>query len=197
VAATVEAGAGVVPTMALWEVLFGSKSGADWLALRPETRYVPAAMVQGWVNAADQGVQQFGQDPDAIANILALRRRVLRALHAAGVPVLFGTDSPQIFSVPGFSIHHEMRVMVEAGLTPTDVLASGTRAVADFLGLAGEMGTVAEGKRADLVLLHRDPTADVAAFAERAGVMVAGRWLAEEEIRAELEAIAARGAGAE
>jgi imidazolonepropionase-like amidohydrolase len=192
VAATAEAGAGVVPTMALWEVLFGSQSGADWLALRPETRYVPAPMVQGWVAAADQGVEQFGQDPEAIANILDLRRRVLVALHEAGVPVLFGTDSPQIFSVPGFSIHHEMEVMADAGLTPAEVLATGTSAVADFLDLDAEMGTVAEGRRADLLLLHGDPTEDLAHLGHRAGVMVAGRWLDEPAIQAELEAIAAR-----
>ena len=194
VAATVEAKAGVVPTMALWEVLFGSKSGAEWLALRPETRYMPPSMVQGWVANADQGVEQFGQDRAAIANILELRRRVLRALHEAGVPVLLGTDSPQVFSVPGFSIHHEMKVMVESGLAPVAVLTSGTKTVADFLGLADEMGTVAEGKRADLVLLEGDPTADVAHFAHRAGVMVAGHWLPEEDIQRELEAIAARAA---
>jgi imidazolonepropionase-like amidohydrolase len=194
VAATLEAGAGVVPTMALWEVLFGSKSGAAWLELRPEARYMPAAMVQGWVQASDQGVQQFGQDPEAVANILALRREVLAALHEAGVPVLLGTDSPQVFSVPGFSIHHEMQVMVESGLEPSHVLAAGTSAVADFLGMSEEMGTVAEGRRADLVLLEADPTVDVANFARRAGVVVAGRWIAAEEIEAELEAIAARAA---
>jgi imidazolonepropionase-like amidohydrolase len=192
VEATVDAGAGVVPTMALWEVLFGSRTGAEWLELRPETRYMPAGMVQGWTRAADQGVERSGQDPAAIANILELRRRVLAALHEAGVPVLLGTDSPQVFSVPGFSIHHEMKIMVESGLTPWEVLASGTTAVADFLGLGDELGTVTEGKRADLVLLHGDPTADVTRFADRAGVVVAGRWIGEQEIRAELEAIAAR-----
>ncbi|HUP21849.1 MAG TPA: amidohydrolase family protein [Thermoanaerobaculia bacterium] len=192
VAATVEAGAGVVPTMALWEILFGSKSGAEWLELRPEIRYVPALMVQGWVASADRGVEQFGQDPEAIANILALRRRVLRALHEAEVSVLFGTDSPQVFSVPGFSIHHELQVMVESGLTPAEALATATSAVADFLDLGDEMGTVGEGKRADLLLLHGDPTEDLAHLAHRAGVVVAGRWLDEEAIQSELEAIAAR-----
>jgi len=194
VAATVESGAGVVPTMALWEVLFGSRSSAEWLAARPETRYVPPAMVQGWVEGTDQRLEQLGEEAAAIDNILALRRRVLDALHEAGVPVLLGTDSPQVFSVPGFSVHHEMEVMVESGLTPSEVLATGTRAVAEFLGLAEEMGTVAEGRRADLVLLDADPTADVGNFGKRAGVVVAGRWLSEEEIQQELEAIAERAA---
>ena len=132
--------------MALWEALFGSRSGAEWLQLRPETRYMPAAMVERWVSATDQRVEQFGQDPEAIANILALRRRVLKALHEAGVPVLLGTDSPQIFSVPGFSIHHEMQVMVELGMSPYDVLEAGTRRVAEFYGESWDFGTAAVGQ---------------------------------------------------
>lgn len=192
VAATLESGAGVVPTMELWEVLFGAKTGAQWLEERPETRYMPAPMVEGWVRATDQRYEQIAEDADAIANILELRRRVLDALHEAGVPVLLGTDSPQIFSVPGFSIHHEMRVMAESGLTPLEVLRSGTSAVADFLGTSDEAGSIAEGKRADLVLLEADPTVDLSSFAERAGVVVAGRWLGADEIEAELEAIAQR-----
>ena len=63
VAATVAAGAGVVPTMALWEGLFGSRSGAEWLELRPETRYMPEPMVTSWVEGTDQRVEQFGADP--------------------------------------------------------------------------------------------------------------------------------------
>ena len=90
-----------------------------------------------------------------------------------------------------------MEVMVESGLTPAEVLATATTVVADFLGLADEMGTVSEGKRADLVLLHGDPTEDLVHFAHRAGVMAAGRWLDEAEIKSELEAIAARAAAGE
>jgi len=197
VAATLGAGAGVVPTMALWEGLFGSRTGAEWLALRPETRYMPSAMVDAWVSAIDQRVEQFGADPQAVANILALRRRVLKALHEAGVAVLLGTDSPQLFSVPGFSIHHEMQVMVESGISPADVLYAGTRAVAEFYEATDEFGAVATGLRADLVLLNADPIADIGNFADRAGVMLGGRWITAAEIDAELAAIEARAAGNE
>lgn len=196
IAATHAAGAGVVPTMALWEGLFGSRSGADWLGMRPETRYMPTAMVQGWIRATDQRVAQFGQDPEAIANILALRRRVLRALFEAGVPVLLGTDSPQIFSVPGFSIHHEMKLMVETGMTPYQVLDAGTRQVAAFYGETWDYGTVAVGQRADLVLLNSNPLERIDNFADRAGVMVNGRWLDGGEIDVRLAQIEARVASA-
>ncbi len=192
VAATVEADAGVVPTMALWEVLFGARTGEEWLEVRPETRYMPSDMVDGWVDGTNQRVKQLGEDREAVANILSLRRRVLKALHDAGVPVLLGTDSPQIFSVPGFSIHHEMALMVESGLSPYDVLFAGTQAVAQFYGATDDYGSVTVGRRADLVLLNADPTDDVSNFADRSGVVVSGRWIGEEEIQEKLQAIAAR-----
>ncbi len=192
VTATAEAGAGVVPTMALWEVLFGARRGEEWLEMRPETRYMPPQMVDSWIQGTNQRVEQLGADREAVSNILALRRRVLKALHDAGVPVLLGTDSPQIFSVPGFSIHHEMALMVESGLTPYDVLFAGTQAVAQFYGDTDDYGSVAVGRRADLVLLNADPADDVSNFANRSGVVVNGRWISEEEIQEELETIAAR-----
>ncbi len=192
VVATVRAGAGVVPTMALWEILYGSQSGEQWKARRPEVDYMPTDMVERWTNGTNDRVEQFGQDPDAIANILALRRRILKALHEAGVPVLLGTDSPQIFSVPGFSIHHEMALMVQSGLTPYDVLHVGTRAVAEFYDAADEFGTVAVGQRADLVLLNENPLDDVANFADSAGVMVNGQWIPRETIDTRLAVIRSR-----
>ena len=120
--------------------------------------------------------------------MIELRRRLIKELHDAGVPVLLGTDSPQIFSVPGFSIHREMQVMVDSGLTPFQVLYSGTKAVADFLG-AEDYGQVAEGQRADLVLLNANPLDDIGHFADSAGVMVNGQWLSRTDIDARLAEI--------
>lgn len=192
VRATVDAGAGVVPTMALWEVLFGSRSGEQWKALRPEIAYMPGETVSRWVADTDQRVQQFGSDPAAIASILALRRRTLKALNDAGVPILLGTDSPQVFSVPGFSIHHEMALMVASGMTPYEVLHAGTRAVAEFYGQTDDFGTVAAGQRADLVLLNANPLENVAHVADTAGVMVNGQWIARAAIDERLAEIRSR-----
>ncbi|MEE8586458.1 MAG: amidohydrolase family protein, partial [Acidobacteriota bacterium] len=82
--------------------------------------------------------------------------------------------------------HREMRVMVESGMTPYQVLASGTRKVAEFYGASDEYGSVAAGQRADLILLNANPLDDVAHVADRAGVMVKGRWLPESEIQERL-----------
>jgi imidazolonepropionase-like amidohydrolase len=83
-----------------------------------------------------------------------------------------------------------MRAMVEAGLTPWQVLAAGTRDVAVHLDLADESGTIAVGKRADLLLLEADPLADVGNVARRAGVMLNGRWLDAAELDRRLADVA-------
>jgi imidazolonepropionase-like amidohydrolase len=101
-----------------------------------------------------------------------------------------GSDAPQFFNVPGFSIHHEMRMMAAAGLSPFDVLATGTRDPARYFGTPDAFGTIAPGRRADLILLEADPLEDLANVQRRVGVMVRGRWLSEEAIQAGLERIA-------
>ncbi len=196
IAATVEAGAGVVPTEVLWETFLGGRSGAEMIAARPELRYWIqegrpgiGRGVSQWAAQADQRREAL-PSPDAGEPVVALRRRLIKELYDAGVPVLLGTDSPQVFSVPGFSIHHEMRVMIDSGLTPFQVLHAGTSAVADFYG-ADDFGTVAEGQRADLVLLNANPLDDIGNFADSAGVMVNGRWIPRHLIDARLAEIEA------
>jgi imidazolonepropionase-like amidohydrolase len=187
--ATWQAGAWVVPTMPLWEVLMGASEPPEVLLQRPEVKYMPPQQVQQWANWV-RNTQQ-NTDREAGRAHIAFRKRMLKALADAGVGILLGSDAPQIFSVPGFSIHREMRAMVEAGLTPYQVLQAGTRNVAAYLGTPEEFGTVAPGRRADLILLEANPLEDVGNVARRAGVMVRGRWLPESEIQERLARIAA------
>jgi imidazolonepropionase-like amidohydrolase len=88
-----------------------------------------------------------------------------------------------------------MRLMAAAGLTPYQVLATGTREAARYYGADARFGTIAPGQRADLILLTANPLQDLANVQRRAGVMVRGRWLPEGEIQMRLEKIAAAGAG--
>ncbi|HEV8266148.1 MAG TPA: amidohydrolase family protein, partial [Gemmatimonadales bacterium] len=188
VAATCAAGTWTVPTLALWEVFLGTDDPAA-LDARPELRYVPPQWRANWAQQVVR-TRQNGPAPTTRVATIALRRRILKALQDAGCPIALGTDSPQLFSVPGFSIHREMAAMAAAGLTPQQILTAGTRNVARYFGAEAEFGTVAAGRRADLLLLEANPLADVANVARRAGVMVNGRWLAESEIQARLERIA-------
>jgi imidazolonepropionase-like amidohydrolase len=188
VQATLDADASVVPTMVLWESgIYATRPSSELLSERAEVRYMPKDTVARWAAAVDERFSQ--SDPEALRQLGALRLRILGALHQGGVRVLLGTDSPQIFSVPGFSIHREMESYVEAGMTPFDVLSSGTRVVGDYFG--ENFGTIAVGESADLILIEGNPLESVANVSRIEGVMARGRYLSREEIGTRLEAIAA------
>jgi imidazolonepropionase-like amidohydrolase len=122
--------------------------------------------------------------------VTALRRAVLQALDRNGVKIATGTDSPQMFSVPGFAIHREMALYVELVMKPCEVLEIATSRPAEYFNVADEFRTVAEGQRADLLLLTANPLNDTGNVARRAGVMLNGRWFLEEEIQLRLEEMA-------
>ena len=188
VRATVDAGAWVVPTMVLWETaFFGERPSADIRAERPEVRYMPPETVERWAEAVDTRLE--GSDPEANRRVAELRRRILAALQEGGARIALGTDSPQIFSVPGFAMHHEMALYADVGMTPYEVLEIGTRRPAEYFDATAEFGTVAVDRRADLILLTANPLDDLANLRERAGVMVGGRWLPEAAIQSRLTEI--------
>ena len=120
----------------------------------------------------------------------------MTALYKSGVRILLGSDAPQQFNVPGFSIEHEMKRMADAGMTTFDILASGTSLVGEYYKAQDDFGTVAVGKRADLVLLEGNPLEGLANVAKRSGVMIRGRWLPAAEIQTKLNEIATRNATA-
>jgi imidazolonepropionase-like amidohydrolase len=187
VEATRAAGAAISPTETLMVSLLGEGS-TDSLLARPEYAYVSAETRAQWRTSRDnmQGAATF--DRAAATRFLALRRELLKALHDAGVPIVLGSDAPQVFNVPGFSSHRELALMVAAGLTPYEALRTGTVEVARHLGHAAQRGTVAEGMQADLVLLSADPFADIGNAQRIVGVMRDGRW----HDRADLDARLAR-----
>lgn len=184
---TARAGVWNVPTQALFPDFLGDP---EELRRRPDVRYVPPQMVDGWVNAVRR--QQAGPlySRDNGLRFLEIRREILEALHDAGAGLLLGSDAPQVFNVPGFSMHEELEEYVLAGLTPYEALRTGTVNVAAFYGAATERGTVAEGKVADLVLVRGNPLENVANLRDPAGVMFRGRWLSGEAIDERLDAIA-------
>src|SRR5690349_2649248 len=195
---TRDAGVWVVPTMFLWESLYGSFA-PESAATRPEMKYAPKQWVTGWItqkrnqtNALSSG----GVTPELGRQMLAHRRKLLKAMADAGAPLLMGTDSPQMFNVPGFALHRELRLMGDAGLTPFQVLESGTKNVGLYverdLKQDGKFGTVAVGNWADLVLLDGNPLQSLDNLTKREGVMVRGRWVPKSEIDAGLDALAKR-----
>jgi imidazolonepropionase-like amidohydrolase len=151
-----EAGAWVVPTMALWETLRGTADLATLLAF-PELKYMPPKQIQQWASAQENLLKNSDFNPDVARNVIQNRMRLLKVLNDGGVKILLGSDAPQRFSVPGFSIHREMKRMADAGMKPYDILRSGTYNVGLYLKEKDNFGTIEVGKRADLILLNANP----------------------------------------
>ena len=187
---TRDTGTAVVPTMPLWETIIGAADLEKLLAY-PELRYMPAKEVARWKSVYERRTSDPKFSKPRALQIAANRKVVLKALADGGVTILFGTDAPQEFSVPGFSIHREMQANVADGLTPYEVLRSATKNVGEYLKAKDTFGLVAPGHRADLVLLEANPLTDIANVAKRAGVMLRGCWLPESELQAGLAKIAA------
>ena len=188
---TIEQDVYVVPTMYLWENLYGAPD-ADRILQQSEMKYVSPQTRDGWRRRAGPG-------REGAEVYLALRMRVLKELSDAGAGILMGTDSPQLFNVPGFALHRELAVMSEAGMSNYEILKSGTATVGEYvashLELDGNFGEIAPGQRADLVLLGSNPLDDLGNLVDRVGVMVRGRWVSRAEIDAGLEALAEKHSG--
>jgi imidazolonepropionase-like amidohydrolase len=193
------AGIWSVPTMLVWENLFSQSETGEQMNAREEMKYASRQARAAYVTGKNNQIQQQqsqGTTPEIAARYIALRRQALKALADAGAPLLMGTDSPQLFMVPGFALHRELGIVSQSGLTPFQMYESGSknvaRYVAEVLKQDGRFGTVAVGNRADLVLLDANPLSSVANLTKRAGVMVRGRWVPAAEIEKGLAELAAK-----
>ena len=120
---------------------------------------------------------------------IRIRQLIIKKLQQSGAGLLLGSDSPQIFNVPGFAIHRELQSLVDAGLSPYQALLTGTVNPARFFGRSDVAGTVEEGREADLVLLDSNPLQDISATRRVHGVMLRGRWFSKREIGEMLKAL--------
>ncbi len=188
---TKEAGACVIPTMALWEVLRGTIATED-LKAYDEIRYMPPDIVERWIARSERQRENAGFDLNASVRHIDVRMHVLQAMYEADVEILFGTDAPQVFSVPGFSLHRELVRMVDAGMSPHAILESGTKNVGEYFAGEDQFGTITKGSRADLLLLEENPLENITNLRKLAGVMVKGRWMARDSIDEGLAAIEER-----
>ena len=170
IVALLDAGVAVDPTLVNFEAVFRAGD--------PEYH-------AGLASAASLPAELRGSAPELAGDRLARLRRVgkramgkasalVNRLHRAGVPLLAGTDAPRPWVAPGFSLHRELELLVTAGLSPIQALAAATGGAARALGIAGELGTVRVGGRADLVLLRRDPREQITNLATVEWVIKSG-----------------------
>jgi imidazolonepropionase-like amidohydrolase len=176
----------VVPTQALAERWFAPGTDADALANEPEMKYMDTKTVTNWKNAKNSLAKNAQFNAEAVNRFIELRRKLIYECYKNGVGLLLGSDAPQIFDVPGFSVHHELKYMVDAGLTPYQALQTGTVNVGKFLNNPN-IGTIKIGAVSDLILLNGNPLDNIEETKNIEGVMLGNQWLSKETIGKELK----------
>ena len=132
--------------------------------------YIPNALRQYWHSVPAEVAARIGA-------LYPLHAGLVGRINGAGVPILAGTDCPNPYVYPGFSLHDELGLLVHARLTPAEALGTATISAARFLGVTDSLGSVATGKVADLVLLDGNPLQDIANTKRIRAVIQGGRLL--------------------
>src|SRR5580658_8023318 len=145
----------------------------------PLTKYAPAAWKEHtWPMFVKDILKDMDTDPLPVRKkFFQMELDMTLAMFRAGEPFLAGTDTAAgVHIFPGFSLHQELALFVQAGLTPMQALQTATLNPARFMGRTADLGTVEKGKVADLVLLDANPLEDIANTQKIRGVVLAGRY---------------------
>lgn len=173
----------VDPTLIVYKMVGVWQSDEHLAALKNDLdlRYLPAEVKEFWLSTATNPYQEDGfpiTKPEVDKNF-QLMLQLTKELHDKGVPLLSGTDSFGTL-VPGISLHEELKLLVEAGLSPYEALQCSTVNVAAYLGETGEAGVIQAGARADFILLDHNPLLDINNSRSVSGVFTHGKWLSRE-----------------
>jgi imidazolonepropionase-like amidohydrolase len=173
-----------VPTFPVL-VHIGFLTPASDLKNDPKMKYIPKRTQDTWQQGRAEQIdhrsgEEFALRAEAIQRLL----QIVRKMNAAGLPLMAGTDSTAPNVIPGFSLHEDLAYMVQAGLTPMQALQAATTRPAEFLHRAAEQGTIAAGKRSDLVLLDANPLEDIHNTQKIRAVILDGRLLDRRDLDA-------------
>lgn len=175
----------ICPTLMTGERIYMSLEKKKEMFKSDRMALVEPTMRAFWNPENDARINIYSKEE--LAGIHALRRLSLnrvKVLHEAGVKLLVGTDVPNPFIFAGFSVHEEMDLFVEAGVPTYDTIYAATAGPANFFGETGKWGVVAEGARADLVLLSANPLDDITNYRQIEGVMAQGSWHEADALQA-------------
>jgi hypothetical protein len=153
----------------------------------PNLQYVPRFRRESWQEDLDSTARSSAEKRAWFRKFLDHGLRITQIAHDAGVRVMVGTDANDTMIIPGFSMHHEMELLARGGLQPMDILRAATTVPAEYLGRTRELGGIAPGKLADLVLLDADPTQKISNTRTIAAVILGGRVFDRSALDAMLE----------
>ena len=189
-------GTWLTPTLTTMVWIAREVRSLDELRASPTLQYVHPLLQSKWLTANNYNKKSSPENIVYFEKFVKFHVLLVKACKAAGVPIVVGTDAGTSGVVAGFAVHDEIALLVDAGMTPEEVLTSATRLPATWLGIDSEVGTVEVGKRADLVLLDANPLSDVKNTRKIAGVFVNGNWLDKATLNAQLSDLSKRNTAA-
>jgi len=162
----------------------------------PRLKYIPRDIVSSWNPKADPFLKDKTAEDWALSKkVFSKDLEVVGAMQRAGVEILAGTDTLNPYCLPGFSLHDELGLLVQSGLTPMQALQAATLNPARFMGRENDLGMVDTGKIADLVLLDANPLDDIGNTRKISAVVFGGKFYSRtslDEMLAKIETLARR-----
>lgn len=188
--ATAEAGIAVTPNLVAYRLIVRQIEDLERELARPEMAWVAPPGARSWKRDLNRYERDFApEDAAPLGERYRVLERLTKAMQAAGVRLLAGSDAMSPVAIPGFSLLDELELLVAAGLTPYQALRAATANAGEFLGDGS--GRVVAGAPADLVLLAENPLEAIARTRAIEGVLVRGHWLPKDELERRKKALAA------
>ena len=187
-----ENGTWLTPTLITMERIAEQARSLEGVRNLPSLKYVHPLIQSKWITSNNYNT---GTNPERVAyfeKLVSFHVLLVKAFKEAGVPIVAGTDAGTSGVVWGYSLHDEIELLVKAGLTTEEALASATRLPATWLEIDDKIGTVEVGKYADLLLLDANPLENINNTRKISGVFVNGRWIDKEKIDIMLSDLAKR-----
>jgi imidazolonepropionase-like amidohydrolase len=189
---TAAAGVYVIPTLSTYATTVQQATDLDAFLKNPALQYLSPWALEAYEPAHNRFKNGTSSEQAArMRAALIFQRKLVRTLSEAGVPLMVGTDAPDVGPMAGFGIHEELQELVNDGMTPYQVLRAATVVPSQYFRKSGEFGTIEVGKRADLVLLDQNPLTNITNTRGVSGVILRGRWLSKGELDKSVEAISA------
>ncbi|MEM0909365.1 MAG: amidohydrolase family protein [Pseudomonadota bacterium] len=174
-------------TLAVTIRLYQTKLALEQWSNSKFSKYIEKPTMNWWRNSARRSLQRM--DNELVSSAREKQLLFLKSLYDANAPLLIGTDTPNPFVVPGFSIHDEIADFIEAGIPIKEVLKIATRGAAEFLKADGDFGRIAEGLRANIILVEGNPLEDVAVLRTPTWVISNGRSYNREQLDEMLDVV--------
>ncbi|GAA0213076.1 amidohydrolase family protein [Kangiella japonica] len=177
----------VIPNLSNLVRIAAQGRSLDAVRNLPSFKYVHPLMQDKWLTSNQYNKGTNSKRVAYYDSLVEFHVKLVKAFKEAGVPMVAGTDAGTSGIVWGYSLHDELALLVDAGLTTEEALAAATRLAAAWLEIDDKVGTIEEGKLADLVLLDANPLEDIRNTKSISGTMFNGRWIDQSEIEQMLD----------